>query len=539
MYKKLFNNTGKLTKFILKRERIYILVWIVLLTILTLAVAVTFADMYSDYEALQGMHAAFDNPALIAMVGPYFGEAYTFGVMFSQNMLLFTAIGAGVMSIFLVIRNTRKDEDYGRTEVIRSLPVGRLSNLLATINVVVIINVLLTLITGFGLFALGINEMPLCASLIYGASLGIIGIFFGAVAALFSQASATSRGAMGYSFMFLGVLYLVRAAGDVGENILAYISPLGLVLRAAPFAYNNLWPLLVIAGLSVVGTLIAFYFNSIRDLGAGLTAAKPGRREASVFLQSPFGLAMRLLKGTLIGWGLTIFILGASYGSIFGDIETLLDDNEMMQQMFLGEATIEELQMSVGLEEQFLTTIVSMFIIMLTVPILIILLKIYSEEKKGRLENIYAKKVSRSKMLKSYLLIALGSSIDFVLLFTFGLWLAAFAVMAEPLSLVTVLLSGLLYLPAVWFMIGLTLFLIGVAPKLIKLVWAYLGASLFIVYLGGALQLPEWLASLTPFGHISQYPVESVAVLPLVILTLAAIGMCVIGFSAYNKRDIA
>ena len=77
-----------------------------------------------------------------------------FGTLFSQNMILFTAITIGVMNMFLVVRNTRRDEDYGRTEVVRSLPVGRLSNLLATFNVCIIINIAFSLIIGFGLFAL-------------------------------------------------------------------------------------------------------------------------------------------------------------------------------------------------------------------------------------------------------------------------------------------------------------------------------------------------------------------------------------------------
>ena len=331
--------------------------------------------------------------------------------------------------------------------------------------------------------------------------------------------------------MFLGILYLLRGLGDVAENILSYISPLGLIMRTAPFAYDNLWPILVVLGLSIIAIFAAFYLNSTRDLGAGLVAAKPGRKEASKFLQSPFTLALRLLKFTLIGWGITILILGLSYGSIFGDIENFLEGNEMLQQMFLHNDAFT-------FEEQFLTVIVSMYAIIITVPVLIVLLKVYSEEKKGRLEHIYSKKISRSHVLTNYLIISLASSIDFALLFTFGLWLAAFSVMAEPLSLITVLISGLVYLPAVWFMIGLTLLLIGFAPKLIKLIWFYIGASFVVVYLGDILQFPDWIEKLAPFGHISTYPVESINVIPLVVLTILSIVMGIVGFYGYNKRDI-
>ena len=110
-------------------------------------------------------------------------------------MILFTAIAIGIMNIFLVIRNTRKDEDEGRIEVVRSLPVGRLSNLSATLIVCLKINLLFALIIGFGLSLLGIEYMDLTGSLLYGVSLGAIGLFFGATSALFAQIAGTAKGA--------------------------------------------------------------------------------------------------------------------------------------------------------------------------------------------------------------------------------------------------------------------------------------------------------------------------------------------------------
>ena len=324
----------------------------------------------------------------------------------------------------------------------------------------------------------------------------------------------------------------MRGAGDVAENVLSYISPLGLVLRSEVYVSNYLWPILVTAAISLVGIVLAFYLNSIRDLGAGLIAAKPGRKEASRFLGTPFGLTFRLLKFMLIVWAITIFILGASYGSVFGDIDSFLEGNEMLQQMFLTSGGF-------SVDEQFLSTIVAMYAILLAIPILLILLKIYTEEKKGRLETIYAKKVSRKKMLGSYFLISFVSSIVFTLLFTFGLWIAAFSVMTTPILLTTVLLAGLVYLPAIWFTIGLTVLLVGFAPKLTKLVWAFIGASFVLVYLGPILQLPTWAMKLTPFGHIPRYPIETVTATPLIVLTVLAAVMCIAGFYGYKRRDLS
>src|SRR5690625_2936230 len=109
--------------------------------------------------------------------------------MMAHQMLLFTGLAVAIMSILLVARHTRADEEDGRIEMIRSLPTGRLANLNATVLVVSGVNVLLALMVGFGLYALGIESMDLHGSLLYGAALGATGIFFTAVTALFAQLS--------------------------------------------------------------------------------------------------------------------------------------------------------------------------------------------------------------------------------------------------------------------------------------------------------------------------------------------------------------
>src|SRR5699024_5065531 len=118
------------------------------------------------------MAETMENPAMTAMVRPGDLANYTVGAMTAHQMLLMTSLVVGLMSILLVTRRTRTDEEAGRIEMIRSLPVGRLSNLHATWLVLILTHVLLALVTGFGLFALGIESMDLEGSLLYGAALG-------------------------------------------------------------------------------------------------------------------------------------------------------------------------------------------------------------------------------------------------------------------------------------------------------------------------------------------------------------------------------
>jgi ABC-2 type transport system permease protein len=106
------------------------------------------------------------------------------------------------------------------------------------------------------------------------------------------------------------------------------------------------------------------------------------------------------------------------------------------------------------------------------------------------------------------------------------------------MSLSTLLKAGFVHLPAIWIMVGLAVLLIGFIPRLTGLTWAYLGYSFFVVYMGEMLQAPEWMADLSPFGHIPQVPVDDVNILNLAILTLIALILIIAGFIGYKKRDV-
>src|SRR5699024_7616392 len=204
-------------------------------------------------------------PILTAMVGPGDLDHYTIGAMTAHQMLLLTAVVVGLMSILLVSRHTRANEEDGRIEMIRALPVGRLANVNATLLVLVIVNVLLTLVIGLGLYALGIESMGLEGSLLYGTALGATGMVFTGITAVFAQLSESSRGATGYSIAILLIAYLVRAIGDVGNEAWSMLSPLGWVTQTEAYSTNHWWPIMLMIGVSIILFIVANYLNAIRD----------------------------------------------------------------------------------------------------------------------------------------------------------------------------------------------------------------------------------------------------------------------------------
>ncbi len=527
----IFKRTGSLFRFMIRRDRIRIPLWLVGICFFTFVVPLAFDGLYGSQHERDVMAETMENPAMTAMVGPADLSNYTLGVMTAHQMLLLTAVVVGLMSILLVTRHTRGDEERGRIEMIRSLPVGRLSNLNAALIVYTITNVMLALFIGFGLYALRIESMGLEGSLLYGVALGATGIFFAGVTACFAQLSDSSRGTIGLSIAFLLIAYLVRGVGDVGNGALSWISPLGWVTKTQIYGENNWWPILLMIGISMILFMIANYLNSIRDLEAGFFPSKPGRKFASAFLQGPIGLGFRLQRAGTIAWAIGMVVIGASYGSVLGDLESFFEGNELMVQMLAAEDGF-------SYTDQFLSMIVMVMAIIALIPPLMSMNKLYGEEKKGRIEHLLGRAVSRTRLMASFLLLSVVNGFVMLSLAAIGLWAAGTSVMEGGLEFRTIYGTALAYYPAILVMISVAALLIAYIPKLTSLIWLYVFYSFFVLYLGSLFQLSDWASRITPLGHIPKLPVEEVAWMPLAILIIIAVAVTIIGFIGYNKRDI-
>jgi ABC-2 type transport system permease protein len=558
-----FDHTFDLVRFILRRERVMSAIWILSIALFSMGLAAGIASQFDEASRL-ALVATLSNPAIVAMMGPVVGaDNFTVGAAFTTTMLLWTALAVVAMNIFLVVRHTRADEERGRLEVVRSLPVGRLSNVHAVMIAAVIINVLLALLTGLGLAAAGDESMGLGPSMLYGALLGACGLSFAAFTALFTQLSAHSRGALGLSFLAMGVFYMLRAAGDTGEEALSLISPLGLILRAEAYAANRWWPVWALLAVTAVFAAAAYKLNSIRDIDRGFIAEKPGRRDAKKMLGSSFGLTWRLLKNPVIIWLIIVFSIGASYGTVLEDIDGFIEQTPFYAQLmygpFIDPSSLLALEMGseayemeldrlikLGMQERppammFATMVNAIMALICLVPLLMFTLKLRGEEKDGRAEHILSRSVSRTKHLAGFTIIAFGSSVLLQLATPLGMYPVTVSVLADPgdIQLGTLLAANLVYLPALWVMIGAAVLLTGLLPKLTGLLWGFYGA-LFLITIMGRIPnvLPEWFAKMSPVSYIPQLPVEDVSILPLAVLTIIAAALTAAGFVFYRKRDM-
>lgn len=527
----IFSNTGKLSRFILRLDRIRAPLWIIGLALFSLIVPPAYDSLYPTQEDRDTMVETMANPAMTAMMGTGDLENYTIGAMTAHQMLVMTAVLAGLMAILLVTKHTRADEEDGRIEMIRSLPVGRLSYLNATLLVTSGTFITLALVTGFGLYGLGIESLDLEGSLLYGAVLGGTGLVFTGITAIFAQISESSRGTIGWSIAILLFAYLFRAVTDISNEALSWLSPIGWASKAEVYSSNNWGPIVLMVGVSIILFIIANYLNSIRDLEQGFIAAKPGRSFASRFLQSPIGLAFRLQRTGFISWAIGMFVLGASYGSIFGDLESFFEGNEMYMQM---------LQLSEGssIAEQFIPTLMIVISLIATVPAVMAMNKLRGEEKKNRLDHLLGRAVSRYKLIGSYVVIAIVNGFVMISLSAIGLWSAATSVMEEGFDFGMIYGAAIVFYPAMLVMIGIVALLNGLLPRLTYFIWIYFIYSFFVLYLGNLMQFPEWIGKLSPFGYVPKVPIEDATFMPMFLLTVLAIVLMAISFVCFRRRDI-
>ncbi|MFI5283788.1 MAG: ABC transporter permease [Candidatus Dormibacterales bacterium] len=516
-----------LTRLIVRRDRIRIVVWIVSIVALVALTAASIKGLFPTQADLDQTAAATQhNAAAIAFNGPAQGlntvggqVAFQFG---AGGMVLIA-----LMSLLMIGRLTRGEEEAGRLELIRSLPVGSRAPTTAASIVVGGMNVAVGALTTMALLAQG---LPAVGSLVFGLSFMLVGLVFAGVALVAAQVTENTRVVYGATGAVLGAAFVVRAIGDIGDGTASWFSPIGWAQKARPFADERWWPLL----LPLVTTLVligaAGALAARRDVGGGLVAPRPGRAVASRSLGNPFGLAVRLQRGTLIGWGIAVLVGGAAYGWIGPTVESFIGQNKALAEMMAAAGHGSLIDTYFATSFRIMALVATGFAIQST-------LRLQSEESSMRAEAMLATPASRWQWAASHLLVAAGGSV--ILLGVAGLATGlTYGVAGGGLNSVPRLAaSALVYAPPMWLMIGLTVAFIGLVPRAAVVSWATLAACVVIGFLGVVLRLPGWVLDLSPYERVPQLPAAALTAMPLFVITLVAAAFFLAGLVGLRRRD--
>jgi len=520
--------TGALVRLILRRDRIRIPVWIIGLTFFAISSASGVQGLYRNRAQLAAAARVVENnPAFIAMNGP--AQALdTFGGRAAWEIGAFGLSAVALMSMFLMGRQTRAEEESGRLELVRAAVVGRHAPVTAALTVVAGVSVLLGAIVAAGFIAL---DFPTGGSLALGGAFAAVGLVFAALTAVAAQVTEHTRGVYGITGALIGLAFVLRAAGDIGNGALSWLSPIGWAQAARPFAEERWWPLLLAVVVSGLLTYVAFALGARRDVGAGLVAQRPGPPVASRGLARPLGLALRLQRGTLIGWTVALFLSGLAYGSVGQDIEELINDSPEMADMLA--------QAGGNLVDSFFATTILMLALLGSGFSIQSALRLRSEESSGRAEPLLSTGISRTRWASSHLIVALAGAAIVVGAGGLGTGISYGLSIGDLGQIPRMLGASLVHLPAVWVLSGLAMALFGLSIRAAMFAWAALGASVLIGFFGQLFGFPDWANELSPFTHTPQVPAVDPTVVPLVVLSVLAAALVALGLWAFRRRDIA
>jgi ABC-2 type transport system permease protein len=517
-----------LARFTLRRDRVRIAVWVISVTALEVATAASIKGLFPTQADLdQAAVASAKNAAVIAFNGPVQGLDTVGGEVAFQSGT-FGLILVALMSLLMIGRCTRVEEENGRTELLRATALGRDAQTASALAVVTGMNVLIAVTVTISLVMEG---LPTAGSVSFGASFLAIGLVFSTLALVTAQVSENSRVASGLAGGVLGYAFAIRALGDIRDGRLSWLSPIGWSQKPRPYAGERWWPFVIPLTVSLFLLVTARAFTARRDLGAGLVQPRPGPARAAPSLAGPLGLAVRLQRGTLVAWTAGLLVLGFVYGAIATDVQNFVEGNRTLKEFIAAAGGASLTDAYFGTAMLTLALVSSGFAVQSVQ-------RLRSEETMLHTEPVLATAVSRGRWMASHLAVAVGGSAVVMTAAGLGVGIPYAAETGDLLQIPALVGAALVHLPAIWLLAGLASALYGLTPRAVSGTWAVLAVCLVIGFLGEVLKLPHWITELSPFQHTPQLPAVHLTLTPLVTLLAIAAVLVASGVSGFRLRDL-
>lgn len=518
--------TGVLLRFSLRRDRIKLPAWVGGLGLFVVYISAALPQLAPTEEDLDSVVPLFTQPVGRMFTGPAFGmEAPTYERFFAAGYAPYLYLLAALMSIMLVTRHTRVEEQTGRAELVRANVTGRHAALAATLLLATITNLLASVVVAA--LAISAGFAPTGSALV-GLGTGLTGMAFAGITAVTVQLSEHSRTAAGAAGAVLGASFVVRALGDMtatGGSTLSWLSPLGWAAQTAPYVHDRAAPLLLLAALTVATVFCAYLLQGRRDLGAGLFPARRGTAHAHPWLGTPSGLAARLQRGGLLGWGVGIIALGTVDGAF---AQALLDAGEDMPP------AMQDMFGTSGLLDGYVAFLGSFVSVLIAAYAVFAMQTLRAEEGSGRLDAVLSTRMSRTSYLAAQVCVVAAGAALISAVTGLSTGLAAAGVTGDWAVLGDVGAAHLGLLPGVLIVLALAAVLYGWVPRLMApLGWAIVALCALVTLFADLLDLPDWLVTLSPFGHLAELPLEAFAASPFLVLTglsVAGVALAVFGF---------
>ncbi|WP_207210381.1 ABC transporter permease [Nocardioides zhouii] len=513
--------TGLLLRFALRRDRVLVPVWVLLLTATVVASAAATGPLYATAgERVAAAEALNASPAIVALYGPIL-DTTSLGELSMTKMTVLYAVFVAFMSVVVVRRHTRVEEETGRAELVGATAVGADAPVAAALLEAALASLLVGTLAAVGNIACG---LPAMGSVLFGASWAGIGHVGAGIAVLSAQLSSSARTVGFIASAVVGVLYVLRAIGDTSASWLSWLTPFGWGTQLSAWSEPRAWLLVGYPVLALVLTAAGLALRRRRDLGAGVLPDRPGPARGAPRLGDALALVWRQQRTGLAGWTVGIGAIGIAMGSIVPGIGDLLDTDRTRP-------IIEAMGGVGGLQDSLVFALASVVAVVITCFGIGAVTRAAGDEHDGRTETVLATATSRAAVLVAVASAALLGS-------TWLLLVSGAATAVGRGDGVGAVGAALVQAPAVWVVLAVALLLLSVRSRWAVAGWAVLAACVTLGQVGAGLELPDWVLGLSPFHHVPKYPAEAFAWTPELLMTALTALVLGVAWTRYRSRDI-
>jgi ABC-2 type transport system permease protein len=516
-----------------RRQRVLIASWLVLLVALTSATVSAYQSTYSTPEQRRtATELAQQDPATTLMYG-HLADPGSAALMFAWEIGAIATILAAIMAVLVAVSLTRAAEDDGTLEVVRTAGVDARVPLRSALVILAGIAAVLALGCTAGISqAVGhVDAVTWSGAAAFGTVVGLTFLIVGVIGVVLGQVAATAGGARVLGFAAVGVAFGIRALADTRQvGWLNWLTPLGLRATVRPFAENRWWPLAAYFVVVVALAWIAIVLADRREYGTGLIPRRD-RRGTRMNIHSCLGLTARLSRQSILIWTVAVACIGTLFSAMGSGVV------QQSQQDDLGGFLGSQLGTGNPVAGYFgyVGTIVGMAVTSFAV---LGVLRGRQDELDGLTDHVLTTGKRHWAPLASQVAVtAVGSLIILVVTGVLSA-LVAPTVMDGPDVDVRAFSYVIGQWPATMVAAGWTAFLIGFCPRLTWLAWLPLIVGGVLALLGRLVGIPQSVRDFGIFQHVPDIASPSPDGWGLLVLLTVSATACLLGLAGITRRNI-
>lgn len=503
--------------------------WIVLITAVPVASLLAYDSVFpTTLQRLLLTRSVAANPAFTLLFGSPL-DLMTADGFAAWRSLALGSFFAGLMTILVVVRETRAREDSGVLELVLAAPVGRFTQLAVSLTIAWAAALMLGAVVAGACIVAG--GQPL-GSVLLGAAFASAGAMFAGVAALTSQLAAFAGRATALAMAVVAVSYIVRGLADASAATrwIAWLTPFGWIQKIAPTGANDGGPLLLCLAFTAACAAGAALLCARRDFGQGILSVRPGAPRAGA-VGSLFGLAVRLQRDASLTWFATFVVFGAVSGFVVSSLGDVITGNVQIRAMLaVYGANVDVAFMIVAL-------MLNVMAILAGVQGVGAMMLLAAEEARLRVDPLLAASTRRWRLLASHVLVAIVAPV-FAMLLGAAAMAGVSRLAGSDLDAMKVVRQALLCLSAAWVLTALAVALVGALPRLRTLAWIAVALTFTLSVFGPQLGLWDWLLALSPLQHVPNLALGPADLRPALWLVAISAALGAVGFVGFARRDI-